>query len=89
MPHLDSQRDVLALLKELKEGYGTRDTMWQARRLVRFRKMEQQLKALPLSPRVADTALMVHQTEMPNQEIHKRVKRLVANPPRFEVVVFY
>lgn len=89
MPHkLDSEKDVWKLLSEVKEGFGTRDTLWQARRKVRYREMDQELRGLPLSPRVADTALMVHQTEMPNQEIHKRCKRLVANAPRFEVVVF-
>ena len=50
--------------------------------------MEEQLKQLPLNPRVADTALMVHQSEVPNQEVHMRTKRLVANKPRFEVVVY-
>ncbi len=31
---------------------------------------------------------MVYQTEAPNQEIHKRVKRLVANKARFEIIVY-
>jgi hypothetical protein len=49
--------------------------------------MEQDLAALPLNPRIKDTALMVYQTELPNQEAHKRTKRLIANRPRFEVIL--
>ena len=50
--------------------------------------MHSQLAGLPLNNRIADTALMVHQSEVPNQEAHVRTKRLVANKPRFEVVIY-
>jgi hypothetical protein len=72
-----------ALVKE----YQRRDQVMQDRRDVRYRRMESELKALPLNDQIDDQALLVHQTEMPNQEVHKRVKRLVANKPRFEVVM--
>jgi len=50
--------------------------------------MDRELKSLPLNPEISDQALMIHQSEAPNQEVHKRTKRLVANQPRFEVVLF-
>lgn len=85
---LASDSDLWGLVDELKRGFSDRDNKWPARRLVRFRRMEDRLKTLPLNPRVSDTALMVHQSEVPNQEAHLRVKRLVANKPRFEVVIY-
>ena len=50
--------------------------------------MDNELASLPLNPLVSDGALMIQQDESPNQEVHKRVKRLVANKPRFETVSF-
>lgn len=66
-----------------------RRTLWSDRRKVRFRKMDQDLLALPLSTRAGgQRALMVYQTEEPNQEVHRRVKRLIANKERIEVVIY-
>ena len=84
---LASHSDLWRLVDELRRPFLERDKVWKARRDVRFRRMHDKLKALPLNPRVADTALMVHQSEVPNQEVHVRTKRLVANKPRFEVVI--
>jgi hypothetical protein len=80
--------ELWELIDELKEPFATRDTVWAARRKIRFRRMEDDLRALPLNPRVADTALMVHQSEVPNQEAHLRTKRLIANKPMFEIVLY-
>lgn len=80
--------ELWKLVDSLKKPFSERDRIWANRRKIRYRKMEAQLKALPLNPLLADTALLVFQTEAPNQEAHKRTKRLVANPPRFEVVIY-
>lgn len=85
---LASQTDLWRLADELKKGFGGRDTKYRDRRRVRYRRMEKELRALPLNPTIADTALMVYQSELANQEVHKRVKRLVANPVRFEVIIY-
>lgn len=80
--------DLWKLRDTLFEQFRGRDTKWENRRKVRYRRMEGALKKLPLNPRISDSALMVHQTEIPNQDCHKRVKRLIANKPRFEVILF-
>ena len=83
-----SDSDIWKLRDSLFEQFESRNTKWAARRNVRYRRMEDDLRALPLNSRVSDTALMVHQTELPNQDCHRRVKRLIANRARFEVVLF-
>ncbi len=85
---LGSDNELWRLVDELKRPFGNRDSKWLQRRKIRFRQMEKELASLPLNPSISQTALMVYQTEVPNQEIHKRVKRLVANPARFEVIVY-
>ena len=85
---LKSHSDLWKLVDELKLPFGERDTKWASRRKIRYRRMDEELRSLPLNPRIADTALMVHQSEVPNQEAHLRTKRLVANKPRFEVVIY-
>jgi len=80
-------QDVWKLRDELKKYFRTRDRKWGNRRDLRYRRMEKELRSLPLNPELGNTALMIHQSEEPNQEVHKRVKRLVANRPRFEVVL--
>ncbi len=79
--------DIWNLREQLLKEYRGRDTLWDDRRKIRFREMGQSLRSMPLNPEVSDHALLVHQTEVPNDETHKRVKRLIANPPRFEVVL--
>lgn len=76
------------LVDTLVDEFQDRDRVWQDRRTVRFRRMGDQLKSLPLNSSVSDQALLIHQTEIPNQETHKRSKRLIANKPRFEIVVY-
>jgi len=79
--------ELWALRDALKKDYKERDTKWEWRRRIRYRRMHEDLQKLPLSPLVSEHALLVHQSELPNQEAHKRTKRLVANPPRFEIVI--
>ncbi len=88
MTLLGNDNEVWALADTIWEPFGDRNTRYAMRRKVRYRQMGQELSQLPLNPRVKDTALMVYQSEVPNQEAHQRVKRLVANPVRFEVIVF-
>lgn len=83
-----SDSAVWKLVDELKRPFGRRDSKWEKRRKVRYRLMEDDLRGLPVNPRVSDTALMVYQDEAPNQEVHRRVKRLIANKPHFEVVIY-
>ena len=85
---LKNNSELWKLVDSIKQSFSDRDEVWKNRRKVRYRRMEDDLKALPLNPRVADQALMVHQSEVPNQETHLRTKRLVANKPRFEVVIY-
>ena len=85
---LSSYSDLWHLVDDLKLPFAERDKVWKARRTVRFRRMDEELRSLPLNPRVSETALMIHQSEVPNQEAHVRTKRLVANKPRFEVVIY-
>lgn len=84
---LEKDKDIWALRDTLKKSFKERDKVWQNRRDVRFRRMGEQLASLPLNPMISDKALLISQTEIPNQEAHKRTKRLVANPPRFEVII--
>ncbi len=88
MALLGNDNEVWALADKIWEPFRDRNTRYEHRRKVRYRQMGQELAQLPLNPRVKDTALMVYQSEVPNQEAHQRVKRLVANPVRFEVIVF-
>ena len=85
---LGTNEQLWGLVDHLKKPFAARDEKWANRRKIRYRQMEDDLAALPLNPTIQDKALMVHQTEMPNQEVHQRVKRLVANLPRFEVIVY-
>lgn len=82
-----SDQELWKLRDELMRGFQSRDQIWKDRRKIRYRQMGQELEALPLNPQVTDRALMVYQTELPNQEVHKRTKRLIANKPRWEVVL--
>jgi len=82
-----TKNDLWKLRDRLIREFEGRNTIWENRRKVRYRQMEDDLRALPLNPRIADTALMVHQTELPNQDCHRRVKRLIAHKPGFEVVL--
>lgn len=81
---LDELRDIVS---SLKREFQNRDRLLRNRRRIRFRQMEQDLRALPLSSK-ADPALLVYQTEEVNQEIHRRVKRLVSNRPRIQIIVY-
>src|SRR3989304_1691197 len=77
------------MVKGASKPFEPRNTLYENRRKVRFRQMEKELKALPLSNRAgANQALLVFQTEEPNQEVHRRVKRLVANKPRIECIIY-
>ena len=80
--------DLWKLVDELKKPFKARNALYDNRDRIRYRRMHSQLAGLPLNNRIADTALMVHQSEVPNQEAHVRTKRLVANQPRFEVVIY-
>jgi len=82
-----TDNEIWRLRDKLVKEYNKRDSLWANRRTIRYRRMDQSLSALPLNPRVRDTALMIYQTELPNQEAHKRTKRLIANKPGFEVVL--
>lgn len=79
--------ELWALRDEITKDYETRDTLWDNRRQIRYRRMGPELEQLPLNPRVQDTALMVYQTELPNQEAHKRTKRLIANSAAYEIIL--
>lgn len=71
------------------DTFDGRRVLWNDRRKVRFRKMDQELGALPLSTRAGgQQALMIYQTEEPNQEVHRRVKRLIANKERIECIIY-
>lgn len=85
---LKGYSDLWKLVDEIKKPFRQRDVKWKRRRDIRYRRLEAELIQLPLNPRVSDQALMVQQDESPNQEVHKRVKRLVANKPRFEVITY-
>ena len=77
------------IVKQVWDEFDGRRTKWSDRRTVRFRNMDQELGGLPLSTRAGgQKALMVYQTEEPNQEVHRRVKRLIANKARIEVVIY-
>lgn len=82
-----SVADLSALVKDLKKPFQSRDIIWANRRRVRFRQMDSELETLPLSNK-AKKPLMIYQTELPNQEVHKRVKRLISNLPRIDVVPY-
>lgn len=80
---------ILKIVHAVEQPFTNRDRKWKHRRVVRFRQMEDELKQLPLSTRAGtNKALMVFQTEEPNQEAHRRTKRLVANKPRIEVIIY-
>lgn len=81
------KKELWALRDALQKDFRNRDTKWEWRRRIRYRRMHSDLQQLPLSPLVSEHALLVHQSELPNQEAHKRTKRLVANPARFEIVI--
>ena len=81
------QNELWELRDALRKDFRDRDTKWEWRRRIRYRRMHSDLQKLPLSPLVSEHSLLVHQSELPNQEAHKRTKRLVANPPRFEIVI--
>jgi len=81
--------DLHKIVKAASKPFEGRTSLYENRRKIRFRQMEKELKGLPLSNRAgANTALLVFQTEEPNQEVHRRVKRLVANKPRIECIVY-
>lgn len=77
------------IVTAITKGFRARDTKWKARRRIRYKNMDSDLKGLPLT-KIAGSAqaLMIYQTEEPNQEVHRRVKRLVANKERVDVVVY-
>jgi len=80
---------LLNIISAVEKPFENRKTKWEHRRRVRYREMEDELKQLPLSIRAGkNQALMVFQTEEPNQEVHRRVKRLIANKPRIEVIIY-
>jgi hypothetical protein len=84
-----SVSELKKIVDRTKRTFSRRDEIWHNRRRVRFRQMEQELRSLPLSNRVGQNqALLIFQTEEVNQEVHRRVKRLIANKPRIEVVVY-
>ncbi len=88
MPLKDKSLDELRkIVSTLKREFDRRDRLLKNRRRIRFRQMEGDLRALPLSSK-ADPALLVYQTEEVNQEIHRRVKRLVSNRPRIQLIVY-
>ena len=71
------------------EEFAGRRKKWGDRRKIRFRQMDRELGSLPLSTRAGgNKALMIYQTEEPNQEVHRRVKRLIANKERIEVITY-
>ncbi len=80
---------ILKVVKAVEDPFANRDSKWEKRRVIRFRRMDAELKQLPLSTRAGtNKALMIFQTEEPNQEVHRRTKRLVANKPRIEVIIY-
>ena len=80
---------LMKIVKAVEDPFKRRDEKWKHRRTVRYRQMESELKQLPLSTRGGrNQALMIFQTEEPNQEAHRRTKRLVANKPRIEVIIY-
>lgn len=80
---------LLDVVDAVESPFKRRDTKWKDRRRIRYRQMEGELKQLPLSRRAGtNQALMVFQTEEPNQDAHRRTKRLIANKPRIEVIIF-
>ena len=84
-----SVTQLLKIVKAVEDPFKRRDSKWKHRRSVRYRQMDAELKQLPLSTRGGrNQALMIFQTEEPNQEAHRRPKRLVANKPRIEVIVY-
>jgi hypothetical protein len=84
-----SVSQIEKIVAAVMKGYEKRDRKWKARRRIRYRDMDQELRSLPLSTRAGgNTALMIYQTEEPNQEVHRRVKRLVANKERVDVIVY-
>ncbi len=83
-----SDKELWELVEVLKRDFQERDILWDSRRKIRFRRQENDLLSLPLNPTISDTALLVYQSETPNQETHLRVKRLNANAVRFELVMF-
>jgi len=81
--------DTLKIVDSVWKVFDGRREKWGARRKIRFRQMDDELRALPLSKRAGgNKALMVFQTEEPNQEVHRRVKRLVANKIRIETIIY-
>lgn len=87
MPDI-TEAEVWRLLSRLRDDFRGRNTKWEDRRNVRYRRMDNELRSLPLNPRISDKALLLQQSEMPNQEAHRRTKRLAANPPLYEVILF-
>jgi hypothetical protein len=84
-----SIKTIEQIVDQLWTDFDGRRTRWSDRRKVRFRQMDKELEALPLSTRAGgQKALMTYQTEEPNQEVHRRVKRLIANKERIEVVIY-
>lgn len=80
---------IQKIVKSVSKAFESRDDLYENRRKVRFRMMEKELRSLPLTNRAgANQALLVFQTEEVNQEVHRRVKRLVANKPRIECIIY-
>lgn len=80
---------LLDLVKSTERSFDNQMRIWQNRRKIRFRDMERELLSLPLSNKAGvNGALMVYQTEEPNQEVHRRVNRLIANKERVDVIVY-
>jgi hypothetical protein len=84
---IDTAQEAEKLIENLKKPFQSRDKKWADRRKIVLRQMGRQLQQLPLSKKVGNKALMIQQTEVPNQEAHRRVKRLLSNKARFEVIV--
>ncbi|MDE1850050.1 MAG: hypothetical protein KGI00_04960 [Candidatus Micrarchaeota archaeon] len=84
-----SVSELEKVIKEIKKPYTDRDKVWANRRKVTLRKMESDLIQLPLSTRAGgNKALLTYQTEEPNQDAHRRVKRLISNPPDIDIVIY-
>lgn len=84
-----SINQLLNVVDAVELPFKRRDTKWESRRKIRFRRMQDELGQLPLSRRAGmNKALMVFQTEEPNQDAHRRTKRLIANKPRIETIIF-
>lgn len=84
---INSESDIWKLKEELFKDFGGFQKKINDRRKIRYRRMDAELRKLPLNPRISNTALMVYQSELPNQDAHRRTKRLIANKPKFEVVL--